>query len=136
VRKQGERSNNKERKNMADFSEAQIQEVWEKATVVENYDPNDYRKDLANTWLQKSQYGQQTPLGWSIDHVYPESKGGDANIVNLRPMHWENNLSKSDDYPSYKTVKTSDGDSNVDKENNYTVNEALQNSLKQIYNIK
>lgn len=121
---------------MADFSEAQIQEVWEKATVVENYDPNDYRKDLANTWLQKSQYGQQTPLGWSIDHVYPESKGGDANIVNLRPMHWENNLSKSDDYPSYKTVKTSDGDSNVDKENNYTVNEALQNSLKQIYNIK
>lgn len=120
---------------MADFSEAQIQQVWEKGKVIENYDPNDYRKDLAGAWMQKKQYGLQTPLGWSVDHVYPESKGGNKNIENLRPMHWENNLSKSDDYPIYKTVKTSDENTNVNKENNFTVNEDLQVRLRQLYNI-
>jgi hypothetical protein len=121
---------------MTDFSEAQIQAVWEKGNEVENYEPNDYRKDVVGAWMQRTQYGQKTKLGWSVDHVYPESKGGDEDIDNLRPMHWENNLSKSNDYPDYKAVKTSEGNSNIDKENNFTVNNDLQLRLKQLYNIE
>ena len=71
---------------MVDFNESQIQEVWKMGVSIEAYDKNEYRKDFAGAWMQCSQYGKQSPLGWSIDHKYPESKGGDENIDNLRPF--------------------------------------------------
>jgi len=121
---------------MADFSNKQIQEVWEKATVVENYDSSKFRKDLAGAWIVKNDYGKETQFGWQVDHVYPSSKGGDENPINLRPMQWENNQSKGDDYPSYKTVKTSKEDKNIDQANSFTVNDQLQTELKKLYKIK
>jgi hypothetical protein len=121
---------------MADFSNKQIQDVWEKGTTVENYDSTKYRKDLAGAWIARNDYGKETQLGWQIDHVYPSSKGGDENLINLRPMHWENNQSKADDYPKYKTVKSSKDDKNIDDPNSFTVNENLQGELKKLYKIK
>lgn len=121
---------------MADFSEKHLQDVWNKGTVVDTYDSSKYRKDLAGAWIQRDQYGEKGILGWTIDHVYPESKGGNENLNNLRPMQWENNLSKSDDYPSYKTVITSDGNKNIKSEQSFTVNDTLQSTLKSLFNIK
>ncbi len=120
---------------MADFSNKQIQDVWNKGTVVDNFNSTKYRKDIAGAWMRRDQYGKEGDFGWTIDHVYPESDGGDENLVNLRPMHWQNNLSKSDNYPKYKTVISSENETNIDKEQRFTVNDSLQSSLKKLYNL-
>lgn len=48
-------------------------------------------------------------------------------------MHWENNLSKGDDYPAYKTAVHADGNKNVHQEGQYTVNKSLQQELNKLY---
>ncbi len=118
------------------FTDNKIQSVWEKATKVDNYDENLYRKDLAGAWIKRDQYGQENSFGWEIDHVYPESKGGTDDLLNLRPMQWENNRTKHDDFPSYKTSITSEGNKNVSKQKSYTINYNLLAQLKVKYNLK
>lgn len=114
---------------MSNFSETQIQNVWNKGLSQENYNSDKYRKDCCGAWIKRDDYGKNTSFGWTVDHVYPESKGGSNDLLNLRPMQWENNLSKSDDYPSYTSVKTSEGEKNIKLEKNWTVNEELRNEL-------
>ena len=113
-----------------------INDVWEKATKVVNFDPNQFRKDACGAWIIRNHYGLHTPYGWEIDHVYPQSLGGDDSHENLRAMHWENNLSKGSDYPSYKAVIQSDGNKNVKMDGQFTVNEALRKTLSRLYNIE
>ena len=120
---------------MADFTDTQIQDVWNKGTKVENYDSSKYRKDIAGAWMSRENYGKKGLYGWSIDHVYPEAKGGDETLINLRPMQWQNNQSKSDNYPDYKTVITSQDSKNIDEEQIFVVYEDLQRSLKKLYNL-
>lgn len=121
---------------MANFSDEVIQQVWNKGTKVDEYDSSKYRKDVCGAWMQRDKYGEEHTYGWEIDHVYPTSKGGDDDLVNLRPMQWENNRSKADDYPSYNAAVTSDGNKNVSKEQGFTVNADLQSALKKEYSIK
>ena len=114
-----------------------INDAWENATKVDNFDPNQFRKDPCGAWIIRSHYGQRTSIyGWEIDHVYPQSQGGGDDPNNLRAMQWENNLSKGEDYPSYYAVIQSDGNKNVRQERQFTVNEALRNTLKDLYDIK
>lgn len=120
---------------MADYSQQRIQNVWDKGIEVKNYDPEKYRKDVAGAWMRRDKYGHEELYGWEIDHVYPESKGGDTQLINLRPMQWENNRSKADDYPTYDTVKSSNDNENIDKDNTFTVNKALQEKLNELYGI-
>ncbi|MEQ8627068.1 hypothetical protein [Ekhidna sp.] len=121
---------------MADFNETQIQAVWDKGKIVENFNSKKYRKDMAGAWMVRDQYGKKGDFGWSIDHVYPEALGGDETQINLRPMQWQNNQSKSYNYPEYETEITSKGKENVEKEQTFTVNKNLQKSLKKLYNLK
>lgn len=120
---------------MSNFSETQIQQVWEKAQMVEGYTSSKYRKDVCGAWMQRDKYGKEEALGWEIDHVYPESLGGDDNLINLRPMQWENNRSKADNYPKYTSVVTSQDEKNVDKEQSFTVGDSLQAELQKKYRI-
>ena len=62
-------------------------------------------------------------------------KGGDSNIYNLRPMHWENNRSKSDDYPHYDSAGCAKDDSNIKKVGHFVVNEDLKSVLDSLYNV-
>ena len=42
-----------------------------------------------------SHYGnRQSEYGWEIDHIKPESKGGEDIVSNARPLQWENNASR------------------------------------------
>ena len=113
-----------------------IQLVWEKGIIEENYDPNIVRKDACGAWILRNAHGNRnSKFGWEIDHVYPVSLGGDNEEKNLRPMQWENNLSKMNDYPSYTAAIQADGNDNIEKETQYTINEALQKELEGLYNL-
>ena len=41
------------------------------------------------------------------------SLGGDDNLLNLRALHYKNNLGKADDYPSYTASVKYDGRENA-----------------------
>lgn len=121
---------------MANFTNDEIQKVWEKGQIIEGYDKSKYRKDFCDAWIHRDKYGEQVSLGWEIDHVYPVAKGGKDNLENLRPMQWENNRSKGDDYPNYSCAVTSKENGNVSTEIGKVVNDNLQSTLKLKYKIK
>jgi hypothetical protein len=116
------------------FSEHAIEEVWQKGITVEGYDSNRYRQDVCKAWIMRTEYGNiNSALGWEIDHVFPQSKGGKDDLINLRPMQHQNNASKADNYPVYKAVITSDGNKNIGLEKEYTVNKELQDQLANLH---
>lgn len=100
---------------MAYFSDVYIDLIWEKAKAIDGYDPSKWRQDFAGAWIQKDQYGIQSPLGWEIDHMIPRSHGGGDEISNLFPLHWRNNEAKSDNTPIFSTAVSSEGNKNIEK---------------------
>ena len=120
---------------MINFSEDKINQVWQKGVSVQGNDNTKYRQDMCGAWIQKDKYGTQEHLGWVIDHVYPTSKGGTDDIINLRPMHWGNNRIKKDNYPSYVCAIKSIDSKNVKSDETRTINKELQEALKTKYKI-
>lgn len=47
--------------------------------------------DCDNRWIEKADYGKDTPYGWQIDHVWATALGGPDTLSNKRPRHWEGN---------------------------------------------
>ena len=126
------------------WSEEQIQYVWNRATTVEGYDKSRFRKDACGAWIIWDKYGDNDSLyGWEIDHIVPqallEEKGycqkDIANKDNIRALQHENNASKSDDYPSYTAVVTSEGTENVNVTIFLEVNEKKQEILRKLYSL-
>lgn len=79
------------------FSDEEIQAVWEKGMPVPGYAPSQVRKDCYGAWIERAQYGnRKSRYGWEIDHVLPKAKGGSDDISNLQPLQWENNCKKGD----------------------------------------
>ncbi|MBS6329802.1 MAG: hypothetical protein KH425_09705 [Prevotella bivia] len=85
-------------------------EVWNKASLVDGYSPDLVRQDACGAYMIFSHFeNQKSPFGWEIDYIYPKDalleKGVDEqaieNIINLRPLQWENKVSKGNSYPSY-----------------------------------
>ena len=119
-----------------EFTRDIIDKVWNKGTIVEGYDESLFRKDSCGAWIVRGQYGEtNSSFGWEIDHVYPQIKGGDDNLLNLRPMQWENNRSTGDDYPNFDTSVRADGNKNVKKDGHFAVNKTLQEKLSGLYDI-
>lgn len=64
---------------MADFSDDIIEQVWQRAKIVANNNPDVFRQDYAGAWIRRDQYGQKNAkYGWEIDHCKPVSKNGDG----------------------------------------------------------
>ncbi|SRR6266849_7770348 len=96
------------------FDKATIQKVWEKATPVANNDPARWRKDECGAWIGFKEYGnRKSDYGWEMDHIVPAKPGqkDDDSLSNLRPLHWENNVRKSDG--TLDCIVTSQGKKNV-----------------------
>lgn len=110
-----------------------IEQVWDKARVMDGFDKAMYRKDACGALIMRDKYGKINPFGWEIDHILPESMGGDDQIDNLRALHYMNNRSKRDDYPSYTATVTFDGKENVEKVRNLTVNEVVRRRIQELY---
>lgn len=119
---------------MMTFDKDTIKSVWDKAVQVVGFDPAMFRKDPCGAWMVFNKYGlRDNAFGWEIDHVYPTARGGDDDLRNLRAMHWRNNASKGDDYPSYIARVTSEGNKNKECYNSHTVNPSLRAFIKQRY---
>lgn len=100
---------------MANFTDAQIEQVWEKATKVPGYDSTEWRKDFAGAWIGRKYYGMLGKYGWEIDHLKPVVLGGTDDIGNLNALQWQNNRSKGDDYPKFTTTIQAEKNTNVEK---------------------
>lgn len=117
------------------FSEEIKRQVWEKARIEPGYDARMFRKDACGAWIMWEKYGEQDNVfGWDIDHVLPVKLGGDDRIENLRALHCLNIRSKGNDYPSYTADVTADGNRNVRRPQNITVNSNLRRKLDLFYN--
>lgn len=98
---------------MSKISIYTVGRVWDKATIVPNYNPDIWRKDFAGAWIRKDAYGQRTKYGWEVDHLVPVSHGGSDDLSNLTALHWQNNVTKGQDYPIFKTSVTSEDNRNI-----------------------
>lgn len=125
-----------------DYNDITIRkEVWKQGVEVEGYSPDMIRKDAAGAWIIFDRFGQDDPFGWQIDHVCPkkllEEKHVDKSLwddlKNLRPMNFANNHSKGSNYPNYTAKMKSEGDTNVECEESFTVNQELQDILNQLF---
>ena len=79
------------------WTEQQIQSVWDRGEVVERTNPRKWRKDPCGAWICRDHYGNQnSSFGWEIDHITPEAGGGTDDLRNLRPLQWKNQARKKD----------------------------------------
>lgn len=82
---------------MANWTQEEIQQIWEKATPCKNNDPNVWRKDQCGAWIKRDMYGAPSEgeshisYRWQIDHIKPDSKRGADSVSNARPLQWFNN---------------------------------------------
>jgi len=70
-----------------------INQIWEKARIIPNFDPAMYRKDRFGAWIKKGDYGMEDvklSLGWSIVTCIDEATAIDAESETLIPLHWQN----------------------------------------------
>jgi len=73
-----------------------ISQVWNKGRIISGYPSSVWRYDDCGAVIKWSDYGNRnSKFGWEIDHIMPESRGGRDILPNLRPLQWENNMSKS-----------------------------------------
>ena len=76
------------------YTKEEIDAVWEKGTVPAGNESTGFRKDACKAWISKNKYGDRnSKYGWEIDHINPNGSG---RLDNLQPLHWENNVAKSD----------------------------------------
>lgn len=136
---------------MAQFTEELLNKIWEKGLKDDKYDPDFVRKDACGAWMIKERYNDRSSsFGWEVDHIYPESKLRDMNvpqqriddICNLRPLNWNNNVSKGSDYPHYQSKikagvftdeKGQINDVNVVSEDEKEIKDEIQSQIKELF---
>ena len=107
-----------ERRN---FTEQEIKYAWSKAKEVPGV-PNTWRKDYAGAWIYRDHYGStDSDYGWEVDHRKPLALDGTYDKSNLDPLQWNNNRTKDDNYPRWKTSKSSLSNKNIDKEQSWQI---------------
>lgn len=82
---------------MANWTREEKLKIWEKGKAITGMNPAIWRLDQCGAIMKWDMYGDRTDkrnCGWEIDHVKPESKGGEDIVSNARPLQWYNNASR------------------------------------------
>jgi len=99
-----------------------VRKVWKKARSLPGFDPNQTRQDVAGARIDYDGHGNRdSQFGWEIDHKKPVARGGTDSLDNLRPLQWENNCSKGDDYPTWTAVVAYKDGYNIHKKCFFTI---------------
>ena len=101
---------------MTKYSEDILQKVWEKALTVPGMDEDLYRKDYCGAIIRRDMYGMSSEslsYGWEVNRIRPAWLGGESELNNLQPLHWENNRSKGNNYPAWSCMVLSESNENV-----------------------
>lgn len=118
--------------------------AWCSALIIPEHNPDHIRQDACGAWIVYEDYNNRDSMfGWEIDHIYPVSRLRCLGVpevlwdnpLNIRALHWRNNLSKGNEYPIYTSVVTDEGATNVSCELTYLVNEALQDELRSLFKV-
>ncbi len=74
------------------------EQVWAKAHFISaQHEKHGYRRDDYGNLMRFQDYGNRnSEYGWEKEHVIPASRGGSNAIANIRPLHWQANVKKSD----------------------------------------
>ena len=91
------------------FSSNKIDAVWKKGKRAIGRGSGQIRLDVCGDPMIRRLYGKTQPGGWEIDHIFPVSLANKHRIPtawtdsleNLRPLRWENNRSKADNFPEW-----------------------------------
>lgn len=122
--------------------------IWSKGLIDEKYPSDIVRKDACGAFMLYEKFGDRNSIfGWEIDHIYPASelRGKEDitddmidDIINLRPLNWRNNASKSNSYPFYSASLVADDNAATNVETNIgkVVNEGVQAQLKDFYHLE
>ncbi len=72
-----------------DWTEEQIQAVWEKGKVIAQCDASVYRKDSIGKWIKRDKYGVNKLIRyqWEIHHKIRKADDGYDDIRNLEPLN-------------------------------------------------
>ncbi|WP_342218439.1 hypothetical protein [Spiroplasma endosymbiont of Amphimallon solstitiale] len=104
----------------------QIEEVWNKGEIIDDYNPQLYRKDYAGGLMFKNNFISNVKLNddpksynWTIIHQRPLFHGGTSDISNLQPMNNTNAITKGNNYPRWKTAITFNGKQNFLKQKSW-----------------
>ncbi|WP_339048101.1 hypothetical protein [Spiroplasma endosymbiont of Colias croceus] len=104
----------------------QIEEVWNKGEIIDDYNPQLYRKDYAGALMFKNNFISNVKLNddpksynWTIIHQRPLFHGGTSDISNLQPMNNTNAITKGNNYPRWKTAITFNGKQNFLKQKSW-----------------
>lgn len=74
----------------------QIDNAWESAKKLRGEDPDKYRQDPYGNKMYKNSYGRNSAMGWEVDHIKPEARGGLDTARNLQALTTGVNRSKQD----------------------------------------
>lgn len=101
------------------WTSEQIEEVWNKGEIINNLNPQLYRKDYAGALMFWHSFISQSKLNdlieslkWTIVYEKPIAKGGSNYIKNLVPMNNNNAVIKSNNFPRWTTSVTYDSKKN------------------------
>lgn len=130
---------------MSNFSDDQINKIWNKGRSIPGKSPDEYRLDAAGALMKRSHRGKDDDYDWEIDHVLPRNMMKDLGIpedewdnsANLRPFNAKNNAKKSDNYPEYtrRLVYNRNTGKNEISEIGKVVNEVVQKGINDTYNL-
>lgn len=101
------------------LTKQEIQSAWDKVPdardTLKNYfgeqAATGFKKDYAGAWIRWDDHGNNNmgEFQWQVDHIKPLAVNGQYTEDNMLAIHIENNQGKQDDYPVWKTTKTSKG---------------------------
>ncbi len=110
-------TNNEEEETI--WTPQQIEEVWNKGEIINNFNPQLYRRDYAGALMFWHNFIAQPKLNdpieslnWTIVYERPTKADGTNYIKNLVPMNNSNAVTKGNNFPHWTTSVTYDSKKN------------------------